>query len=137
MAKKIADKVIEEKTGTGRRKRAIAAVRLRPGTGKIDVNGREFDQYFPNTFQRQKILMPLKQLELEGKYDLIIRAKGGGIDGQADAARLGIARALVSEQEDRRGDLKSLGFLRRDPRRRERKKYGHKGARKSFQFSKR
>lgn len=134
MAKKIE---IVEKTGTGRRKRAIAAVRLRPGTGKIDVNGRELNDYFPLDFQRQKILSPLKQLQVEGSYDILIRAKGGGIDGQAEAARLGIARALVSEDEERRGDLKALGFLRRDPRRRERKKFGHKGARKSFQFSKR
>jgi len=128
---------IVEKTGTGRRKRAIAAVRLRPGTGKIDVNGRELNDYFPLDFQRQKILSPLKQLQVEGSYDIIIRAKGGGIDGQAEAARLGIARALVAENEESRSDLKALGFLRRDPRRRERKKFGHKGARKSFQFSKR
>ena len=130
-------KKITEKTGTGRRKRAVAAVRLRPGTGKIDVNGRELENYFPLDFQRQKILSPLKQLEVEGSYDIIIRAKGGGIDGQAEAARLGIARALVAENEEHRGNLKALGFLRRDPRRRERKKFGHKGARKSFQFSKR
>ncbi len=133
----MAKKTIEEKTGTGRRKRAIAAVRLRPGTGKIEVNGRELDNYFPLDFQRQKILSPLKLLKVEGSYDILIRAKGGGIDGQAEAARLGIARALVAENEEVRGDLKALGFLRRDPRRRERKKFGHKGARKSFQFSKR
>lgn len=130
-------KKIEEKTGTGRRKRAVAAVRLRPGTGKINVNGRELENYFPLDFQRQKILAPLKQMGAEGSFDIIIRAKGGGIDGQAEAARLGIARALVADNEERRADLKALGFLRRDPRRRERKKYGHKGARKSFQFSKR
>ena len=130
-------KKIEESLGTGRRKRAVAAVRLRRGSGKVDVNGREFDKYFTLQLQREAVLAPLKTMELEGNYDIIIRTKGGGIDGQAAAARLGIARALVAEDETRRGDLKALGYLRRDPRRRERKKYGQKGARKSFQFSKR
>ncbi len=130
-------KKIEETTATGRRKRAVAAVRLRKGTGKIDVNGRELKDYFPLELQQRTVLAPLAELKLEGSYDLIIRAKGGGIDGQATAARLGLARALVKEDEERRGGFKALGFLRRDPRRRERKKFGHKGARKSFQFSKR
>ncbi|MBS0622757.1 MAG: 30S ribosomal protein S9 [Verrucomicrobia bacterium] len=130
-------KKIEEVTGTGRRKRAVAAIRMRPGSGKIEVNGREFENYFTLELQRNTVLAPLEEMKLNGRYDLMIRTRGGGIDGQAVAARLGIARALVVEDETRRADLKALGFLRRDPRRRERKKYGHKGARKSFQFSKR
>ena len=133
----MAKKTIEEVTATGRRKKAIAAVRIRKGSGQINVNGRDFNTYFPLELQRTLILAPLKELELEGTYDLIIRCKGGGIQGQAEAARLGVARALVGELEDRRGDLKAVGFLRRDPRRRERKKYGRRGARRSFQFSKR
>ncbi len=128
---------IEETVATGRRKRAVSSVRLRPGTGKIDVNGREFDQYFPAKVQRTIILEPLSDLNAVENYDLIIRANGGGIEGQVIATRLGIARALVKESEDRRHDLKVKGFLTRDPRKKERKKYGHKKARKSFQFSKR
>jgi small subunit ribosomal protein S9 len=134
MAKK--DK-IEEWIGTGRRKRAVSAVRLRPGSGNIDVNGREFDQYFASELQRNLIMAPLKGLGLEGRYDMIIRAKGGGMEGQAMATRLGIARALVEIDEARRPELKAPGYLTRDPRRRERKKYGLAGARKSYQFSKR
>lgn len=130
-------KKIEEVTATGRRKRAVAAVRLRHGRGEIDVNGRKFEEYFPLQIQRDAILSPLKKLSLTGTYDLIIRVNGGGIQGQGEAARLGIARALVKEAEGRRPDFKALGYLTRDARRRERKKYGRKGARKSFQFSKR
>ncbi len=133
----VAKKQIEEITATGRRKTAVAAVRLRPGTGKIDVNGRSFENYFHSKIQRTTILSPLVMLESEGKYDLIIRVNGGGIEGQVTAARLGITRALVKEDENRRHDYKVCGYLTRDPRKRERKKYGHKGARKSFQFSKR
>ena len=133
------EKKLEESVAVGRRKRAVASVRLRPGKGKIDVNGRKIEEYFPLEIQRKTILAPL---ELEkaggtGKYDLIIRAKGGGIEGQVIAARLGISRALVSEKEEMRAELKSLGYLTRDPRKRERKKYGLAGARKKFQFSKR
>jgi len=130
-------KTIEEVTATGRRKRAVAAIRLRPGSGKIDVNGRPFDNYFPLEIQRQAILAPLSLLQLEGKYDMIVRVNGGGVEGQVIATRLGITRALVKENETLRGEFKSLGYLTRDPRRKERKKYGHKKARKSFQFSKR
>lgn len=130
-------KKIEEITACGRRKRAVAAVRLRKGSGKIDVNGRSVEEYFPLQLQRDQIMAPFKEFDLTGSYDMIIRVKGGGKDGQTMAARLGVARALVKESEDRRGDLKSCGYLTRDPRRRERKKYGQKGARKSFQFSKR
>lgn len=129
--------VKKETIGVGRRKRAIAAVRLRKGKGNIDVNGRKMEEYFTSDLQRKTVLSPLEKLELNGNYDIIIRAKGGGIEGQMIAARLGIARALVKEDEDRRGALKAQGYLTRDPRKRERKKYGLAGARKRFQFSKR
>ena len=127
----------KETLGVGRRKRAVAAVRLRRGKGNIDVNGRKIEEYFTTELQRETILSPLVKLQLENNYDIIIRAKGGGIQGQMIAARLGIARALVKEDEERRGSLKGEGFLTRDPRKRERKKYGLAGARKRFQFSKR
>lgn len=130
-------KKIEEVTATGRRKRAVASVRLRPGKGEIDVNGRPFNDYFPLEIQRQTILAPLTLANAEGRYDMIIRVNGGGVEGQVIASRLGIARALVKENEERKGDFKAEGFLTRDPRKKERKKYGHKKARKSFQYSKR
>lgn len=129
--------MIQEMTGTGRRKTSVASIRLRPGTGKIEVNGREFENYFPLALQRASILAPLAKVGLEGRYDLIIRVKGGGLEGQVIAARLGLTRALVLEDETKRGTFKSLGYLTRDPRKRERKKYGLAGARKRFQFSKR
>ena len=133
----MATKLKKEIIGVGRRKRAIAAVRLRRGKGKIDVNGRKFEDYFTNELQQKTILSPLEKHGLVGTYDIIIRAKGGGIEGQMIAARLGIARALVKEDEERRASLKAEGYLTRDPRKRERKKYGLAGARKRFQFSKR
>ncbi len=128
---------VEEKLGTGRRKTAVSAVRLRPGTGKIDVNGKKFEEYFPLELQRQVILAPLEKVSSPEKYDITVRIKGGGIQGQVIATRLGISRALVGEDSTRRPDLKAAGFLTRDPRKRERKKYGLAGARKRFQFSKR
>ena len=128
---------MEETLAKGRRKKAVVAVRLRPGTGKIDCNGRSLEEYFPTDLQRKTVLAPLNEISSPEKYDMIIRVKGGGLEGQAVAARLSIARALVKENEESRGSLKSKGFLMRDPRRRERKKYGRKGARKRFQFSKR
>jgi len=134
MAKK---KTIKEFIGIGRRKSAVASVRVRKGKGNIDINGKKFEEYFPLAFQRDVILSPLTKFELIGKYDIIIRAKGGGTQAQAIATRLGIARALVLENEEYRGSLKELGYLTRDPRKKERKKYGLAGARKSFQFSKR
>jgi len=132
----MANKLIEN-IGTGRRKRAVASVRLRPGKGKIDVNGRKFEEYFPLELQRKVVNAPFEKIGVEGNYDIIIRINGGGIEAQAVAVQLGVARALVKEDETRRQDLKSCGFLTRDPRRRERKKYGLAGARKRFQFSKR
>ena len=130
--------MLQEKIGIGRRKTAVSAVRLRPGTGKINVNGKTFETYFSNALQRDTILSPFKTCRLsQDKYDLIVRVKGGGIDGQMIATRLGISRALVGEDEARRPDLKTEGYLTRDSRKRERKKYGRAGARKRFQFSKR
>lgn len=127
-----------EHIGVGRRKCAVAAVRLRKGKNKIEVNGGEFKDYFKNDLQRRTILSPFEKLgNIMSDYEIIIRTKGGGIEGQTIAVRLGLARALVQEDEERRGVLKSQGYLTRDPRKRERKKYGLAGARKSFQFSKR
>ncbi|QVE49072.1 30S ribosomal protein S9 [Chlamydia crocodili] len=129
---------IEESVATGRRKQAVSSVRLRPGTGKIDVNGKAFNEYFPLEIQRVTILSPLtKVLGNINEYDLVIRINGGGIQGQVIATRLGLARALLKKNVDSKQELKSHGFLTRDPRKKERKKYGHKKARKSFQFSKR
>jgi small subunit ribosomal protein S9 len=127
----------KEHLGTGRRKTAVASVRVRPGNGKIEVNGRKFEEYFPLELQRRTILAPLEKFSSADKYDLLIRVKGGGIQGQVIASRLGISRALVQEDDTRRQDLKTLGYLTRDSRKRERKKYGLAGARKRFQFSKR
>jgi small subunit ribosomal protein S9 len=126
-----------EQTATGRRKTAVASVRLRPGKGQVLVNGKKFEEYFTLPLQRQAILSPLNKVSSPEKYDILIRVKGGGIQGQMIAARLGISRALVLEDADNRQDLKGLGYLTRDPRKRERKKYGLAGARKRFQFSKR
>jgi small subunit ribosomal protein S9 len=128
----------QEQTGTGRRKTAVASVRLRSGTGKININGKEFNAYFPTELQREMILSPFKTCQLnQDRYDLIVRVAGGGVEGQAVAVRLGLSRALVGEDEARRQDLKAEGFLTRDSRKKERKKYGRAGARKRFQFSKR
>lgn len=131
------EKKLEETIGTGRRKTAVASVRLREGSGKINVNGKPFEEYFPNEIQRSKVLQPFDKIGGVGSRDIIIRAKGGGKEAQVTAARLGIARALVEINEDLRSDLKDLGYLTRDSRKRERKKYGQPGARKRFQFSKR
>ena len=128
---------MQEHIGTGRRKTSVASVRLRPGKGNVLVNGKKFEEHFPLSLQRQAILAPLQKVTTPERYDILIRVKGGGIQGQMIAARLGISRALVLEDKDRRQDLKVLGFLTRDPRKRERKKYGLAGARKRFQFSKR
>ncbi len=133
----MAGKTTKESIGIGRRKTAVASVRLRPGNGKIDVNGRTLEKYFLIDIQKSIVLSPLKKFQLEGQYDLIIRLKGGGMEAQAIAVRLGISRALEKENEHYRKDLKDLGYLTRDPRKKERKKYGLAGARKKFQFSKR
>jgi small subunit ribosomal protein S9 len=123
--------------GTGRRKTSVARVFLRPGTGVMRVNGRAFDNYFQTEVERASIRQPLLATEMADKFDILILAQGGGLTGQAGAARMGIARALVRFNAELRGKLKQLGFLTRDARKRERKKYGQKGARKRFQYSKR
>ena len=128
---------VQEKIGVGRRKTAVSAVRLRPGNGQINVNGKKFEEYFPLEIQRASVLAPFAKIGGNNRHDLIIRVKGGGVEGQAIATRLGIARALVIEDESLHHDFKEKGFLTRDSRKRERKKYGHAGARKRFQFSKR
>lgn len=128
---------MEEKVTTGRRKTAVASVRLRPGSGSIDINGRKFEDYFTNELQRMVVLAPFEKLGGNAQHDMIIRVKGGGVEGQAIATRLGVARALMQEDENLHHEFKSHGFLTRDPRKRERKKYGRAGARKRFQFSKR
>lgn len=126
-----------ETVTTGRRKTAVASVRLRDGSGKIDVNGRPFEEYFTQDLQRKSILLPFAKIGGHKKHDMIIRVKGGGLEGQSIAVRLGLARALVQQDERLKHDFKEHGFLTRDPRKRERKKYGRAGARKRFQFSKR
>ena len=123
--------------GTGRRKTSVARVFLRPGKGDIQVNGRPIERYFQTESSRAMVRQPLAATETVEKFDLLILANGGGVAGQAGAARLGISRALVEFNAELRGRLKKLGFLTRDPRKHERKKYGQKGARKRFQFSKR
>ncbi|MEB2680937.1 30S ribosomal protein S9 [Chlamydia suis] len=128
---------IQESVATGRRKQAVSSVRLRSGNGKIDVNGKTLEQYFPLEIQRATILAPLKMLGDVSNFDLIIRVSGGGVQGQVIATRLGLARAVLQEKEEMKQELKSQGFLTRDPRKKERKKYGRKKARKSFPFSKR
>ena len=127
-----------DKIGIGRRKTAVSSVILRKGSGIVTVNGnRELKEYFVLQLQQEAIMAPLVKFDDPTKYDLLIRVKGGGIEAQAIATRLGISRALVSDNEELRGGLKELGYLTRDPRKKERKKYGQKGARKRFQFSKR
>jgi small subunit ribosomal protein S9 len=123
--------------GTGRRKESVARVRIYAGTGELKVNGKALDTYFPNRRHRIEVLAPLVHLDLKGSYDVVARLEGGGISGQAGAMRLGIARALVESDDSLRADLKKGGFLTRDARMKERKKYGLKGARKRPQFSKR
>jgi small subunit ribosomal protein S9 len=124
--------------GTGRRKEAVARVRLVPGTGAIKVNGRTLEDYFPNKLHQQLITDPFKVLDLQGSYDVIARINGGGVAGQAGALRLGISRALNEiDRDNNRPALKKAGFLSRDARVIERKKAGLKKARKASQFSKR
>lgn len=128
---------LQQNLGTGRRKVATARVFLRPGKGNITINHRAFENYFPTETARATVKQPLLATETADKFDLVITVRGGGITGQSGAIRLGIARALCDFNIELRPKLKSLGFLTRDPREHERKKYGQKGARKRFQFSKR
>ena len=123
--------------GTGRRKTAVARVYLRPGSGNIMVNRRDFEEYFPNQVLKMVIRQPLLLTETADKFDILVNVIGGGSTGQAGAIRHGIARALLEYNAELRPRLKAAGFLTRDPRKVERKKYGRPKARKRFQFSKR
>jgi small subunit ribosomal protein S9 len=123
--------------GTGRRKTASARVFLRPGTGTLQVNGRPLDDYFPNEVLKMVIKQPLLLTETAEKFDIVATVEGGGSAGQAGAIRHGISRALMEYNGELRDRLKSAGLVTRDPRKKERKKYGQKGARARFQFSKR
>jgi small subunit ribosomal protein S9 len=123
--------------GTGRRKTATARVYLRPGTGEIRVNRKTFEEYFPNQALRMVIRQPLTLTDTASKFDIVVNVAGGGPAGQAGALRHGITRALMEFNADLRPALKDAGLVTRDPRAKERKKYGQKGARKRFQFSKR
>jgi small subunit ribosomal protein S9 len=123
--------------GTGRRKTAAARVFLRPGAGEVKVNGRSLDNYFPNDVLKMIIKQPLLLTETAEKFDIVVTVEGGGSAGQAGAIRHGISRALLVFNAELRDRLKSAGLLTRDPRKKERKKYGQKGARARFQFSKR
>ena len=122
---------------TGRRKEAVARVWLKPGEGAFTVNGRTFENYFPTPTRRMVIEMPLTLVERKGEWDVMATVKGGGVSGQAGAVRHALARALVNSDEELRVSLRKAGFLTRDARMVERKKYGQPGARKRFQFSKR
>lgn len=122
---------------TGRRKTGVARVFLRNGSGNIVVNGRTYDKYFTNESSRLMVKQAFQATETSDKFDVLVTTRGGGMTGQAGAIRLGISRALCAFNLELRGKLKSLGYLTRDPREHERKKYGQKGARKRFQFSKR
>ncbi len=123
--------------GTGRRKTSTARVYLRPGSGNIVINRREFNAYFPNEALQMIIRQPLRLTETTEKFDILVNVEGGGQAGQAGAVRHGITRALMEFNADLRPALKKAGFVTRDPRQKERKKYGQKGARARFQFSKR
>ena len=127
----------KQKTAVGRRKQAVTRVFLSKGEGKITINDKDYKQYFSLVYLQNQVDMPLKTVELSDKYDVKINATGGGMKGQAEAAKLGIARALLQINPDFRPALKAAGLLRRDPRSVERKKPGRKKARRSFQFSKR
>ena len=123
--------------GTGRKKSSVARVRLLPGTGNVTINGRTIDDYFGLETLKTIVRQPLVLLGLEGKYDMIVNVSGGGVTGQAGAIRHGVARALLEADPEFRPELKKAGFLTRDPRMKERKKYGLKAARRAPQFSKR
>src|SRR5579862_4015425 len=126
----------QEFIATGRRKTAVARIRMTPGSGKIEINGRPFEEYFPTASLQSVVLQPLELTKTTNSYDLSVNTSGGGSTGQAGAVRLAIARALLQTGDDMRAPLKEEGFLTRDPRMKERKKSGQPGARKRFQFSK-
>jgi len=127
----------KQKNAIGRRKEAVTRIFLSKGDGKITVNGKDYKTYFPLVYLQNQLEAPLKAIQATDKFDVVVNAAGGGVKGQAEAAKLGIARALLEISVDYRPALKSAGLLRRDPRSVERKKPGYKKARRSFQFSKR
>lgn len=127
----------KQKNAVGRRKEAVTRVFLSKGEGKITVNGKDYKDYFPLVYLQNQVEAPLKIVELTDKFDILVNATGGGVKGQAEAAKLGISRALLEVNPELRPVLKAAGLLKRDPRSVERKKPGRKKARKSFQFSKR
>ena len=127
----------QEFIATGRRKTSVARIRMVPGNGKIEINGRSFEDYFPTSALQSAVLQPLQAAKVVNAYDLSINASGGGPTGQAGAAKLAVSRALLQVDANLRAPLKADGLLRRDPRMKERKKSGQPGARKRFQFSKR
>ena len=127
----------KQKNAVGRRKEAVTRVFLSKGSGKITVNGKDYKTYFPLVYLQNQVEAPLKKLELSDKYDIVVNASGGGVKGQAEAAKLGISRALLEVSTEYRPALKAAGLLKRDPRAVERKKPERKKARRSFQFSKR
>ena len=131
------DKINGDALGTGRRKTSVARVRIRPGSGKVLVNKRPLEEYFPNVQDRNTLLGPIKETGQESSVDVLIRVTGGGSTGQAGACRMGIARALVSYDTELFPTLRDGSFLTRDSRMKERKKYGLRGARRGVQFSKR
>lgn len=127
----------KQKNAVGRRKEAVTRVFISKGEGKITINDRDYKQYFPLFYLQNQVEAPLKTAEALDKYDLVINATGGGLKGQAEAAKLAVARALLEVNPELRPALKAAGYLTRDPRGVERKKFGHKKARRSYQFSKR
>ena len=127
----------KQKNGVGRRKEAVTRVFLSKGEGKITVNDKDYKVYFPLVYLQNQVERPLKTVDVASKFDVKINAAGGGVKGQAEAAMLGIARVLLEINPDFRPALKAAGLLKRDPRSVERKKFGHKKARRSYQFSKR
>lgn len=127
----------KQKNAVGRRKEAVTRVFLSRGSGKITVNDKDYKQYFPLVYLQTQVEMPLKAIQSLDKFDVKVNADGGGMKGQAEATKLGIARALLELNPEYRPALKGAGVLKRDPRSVERKKFGHKKARKSYQFSKR
>lgn len=127
----------KQRTGVGRRKEAVTRVFVSKGNGKITVNDKDYKEYFSLVYLQNQVVRPLKTVEALDKFDIKINASGGGVKGQAESAMLGIARVLVDLNADFRPALKAAGLLKRDPRSVERKKFGHKKARRSYQFSKR
>lgn len=127
----------KQKNAVGRRKEAVTRVFISKGEGKIIVNDKDYKKYFPLVYLQNQVEAPLRTADVVGKFDIVVNAQGGGLKGQAEAIKLGIARVLLEVNSEFRPVLKAAGHLKRDPRSVERKKFGHKKARKSFQFSKR